>query len=68
MWEARVNDLEIRYTHQQQYLEQLNEIVTAQQITIQRLEKDILDIRRNLNAEGVVDGNRSLSDERPPHY
>lgn len=65
--EKRITDLEIRFSHQDHFLEQLNEVITKQQITIERLEKEILDLKRNLNT-GAVDGTRSLKDDIPPHY
>lgn len=66
MDEERLINLEIRYSHQQDFIEQLNAVVTEQQRIIERLEKDVLDLKRNIN----VSGNESerLSNEKPPHY
>lgn len=68
MIEERVTNLEIRFSHQDDFLHQLNEIVVGQQKTIERLEKEILDLKRCVNSEGGVSGTRSLSDDKPPHY
>lgn len=68
MLEERIINLEIRYSHQEEFIHQLNEIVVAHQKTIERLEKEVLDLKRSLNAEGGVSGNRSLKDDVPPHY
>lgn len=68
MNEQRLIDLESRFSHQDHFLEQLNKIVVAQQATIERLEKDILDLKRNINSENGVQGNRTLQDDKPPHY
>ncbi len=68
MTEERLIELEIRYSHQEDFLQQLNGIVVAQQKTIERLEKEILDLKRSLNTEGGVSGTRSLKDDVPPHY
>ncbi len=68
MIEERMIDLEIRYSHQEEFLQQLNAIVVGQQRTIERLEKEILDLKRSVNTEGGVSGTRSLKDDVPPHY
>lgn len=66
--EKRIIDLEIRFSYQDELLNTLNEVVTRQQTTIERLEKEILDIKRNVNASNSVGGVGSLKDEKPPHY
>ncbi len=68
MQEERIINLEIKFSHQDQLLEDLNKIVTAQQLTIERLEKEILDLKRSINAENGIPGTRSLADDKPPHY
>jgi SlyX protein len=68
MNDERIINLEIKFAHQDDFLHQLNEVVTSQQKTIERLEKEILDLKRNVNPGNSVDGNRSLSDDKPPHY
>jgi SlyX protein len=64
----RIIKLEIKFAHQDDFLDQLNKIVTSQQKTIERLEKDVLDLKRNMNPSNSVDSNRSLNDDKPPHY
>lgn len=68
MQEERIINLEIKFSHQDQLLDDLNKIVTAQQLTIERLEKEILDLKRSINTENGISGNRSLADDKPPHY
>lgn len=68
MNDERIINLEIKFAHQDDFLNQLNKIVSSQQSTIERLEKEVLELRRNLNVGSSVDGNRSLSDDKPPHY
>jgi SlyX protein len=68
MTEKRLIDLEIRFSHQDDFLMKLNEVVTQQGIIIQRLEKEILDLKRTANDGTSVEGHRSLRDEKPPHY
>lgn len=68
MSEQRLNDLEIRFSHQDDFLHQLNQVVVEQQKQIERLEKEVLDLKRNINQESGVDGKRTLIDDKPPHY
>lgn len=68
MSDERIINLEIKFAHQEDFLEKLNEVVTNQQKTIDRLEKEILDLKRNVNSTNGVDGARSLKDDKPPHY
>lgn len=61
--ESRIIDLEIKFTHQEDLLEELNKIVTKQQFTIDKLVKEITDLKlAALNGEGEI------TNERPPHY
>lgn len=68
MNEERIINLEIRFAHQDEFLNQLNQIVVEQQKTIERLQKDIIDLKRNINSESGVAPTRSLADDKPPHY
>lgn len=68
MTDERIINLEIKFAHQDDFLEQLNQVVTKQQKTIERLEKEILDLKRNVNGGGGVDANRTAADDKPPHY
>lgn len=68
MTDERLNNLEIKFTLQQDFLEQLNEVVTTQQKMIERLEKEILDLKRNINAGEPTDAEQRLVNEKPPHY
>lgn len=65
MSEQRLTELEIRFSHQDQFLHELNQVVVEQQIKIERLEKELLDLKRNTNSNSE---NRNLSEEKPPHY
>lgn len=68
MEESRVINLEIKYAHMEEFLDQLNKVITDQQKIIERLEKEILDLKRNVNSANGVDSRRSLKDDIPPHY
>ncbi len=68
MSEKRFIDLEMRLAHQDQLLNQLNDVVTEQQSKIMQLEslcKSLIQ-RVQVVAEGVSGENPG--DERPPHY
>ena len=64
----QIIDLEIKFSHLEDFTRQLNEVVTSQQTVISRMEKEILDLKRMVTAETGVQGNRSLQDDKPPHY
>ena len=66
--EKRLIELEIRFSHQDEFLSQLNEVVTEQQKRIERLEKQILDLKNSSHSEDGVDSRRTLLDDKPPHY
>lgn len=68
MDEQRIINLEIKFSHQENFIQQLNSVVVSQQETIARLEKEILDLKRNINTEAGVSPTRTLKDDKPPHY
>ena len=59
--EDRVTELEIRYTHQQELLSALNELVRGQQATIDELKLQL----KQLEAQAGLD---NPANEKPPHY
>ncbi len=68
MSEERFVDLESRLAHQDQMLQQLNDVVTEQQARLMQLEdlcRSLIDRVRSLG-ESAAAG--SPEDERPPHY
>ncbi|MDO9181186.1 MAG: SlyX family protein [Bacteriovorax sp.] len=67
MLEARLINLEMNFSHQESLLEQLNEIVTAQQRSIDMLEKEMLELKLSLSGDNTS-SQRSLADDIPPHY
>lgn len=61
--EPRIIDLEIKFTHQEELLNELNQVVTKQQFVIDKLTKEMLELKINsLHSEGEI------SNEKPPHY
>jgi len=67
MLEQRIINLEVKFTHQDDLVDQLNKIVTSQQNIIEKLQKDVLDLKL-LFAGSEVSGNRTMKDDVPPHY
>ena len=66
--EQRIIELETRLSYQDHTIEQLNEVVTAQQRQIDRLEDGLRAIRAHLQA-GTSSGIRRPDEETPPpHY
>ncbi|MCC6647634.1 MAG: SlyX family protein [Polyangiaceae bacterium] len=62
--EARLTELEIRYTHQARLLDELDGVVVEQRRVIERLVSEVARLRARLDAE-ADDG---APDEPPPHY
>jgi len=68
MSEERFIDLESRLAHQDQLLNDLNDVVTDQQSKIMQLEELCRGLIQRVRSigDGMSDG--ESSDERPPHY
>jgi len=68
MSEERFIDLESRLAHQDQLLNELNDVVTEQQQRIMQLEElcKALIQRVRAGGDGMTEG--GPVDERPPHY
>lgn len=64
--DARLMELELRYTEQQAYLEELSEVLVAQQRQLDALQAEVSLLRKKLEGEpGVTEAGPG---ERPPHY
>jgi SlyX protein len=61
--EARLTTLEIRYTHLERQVEELNRLIFDQQKVIDRLTRELAGLRAS--ATGVEAG---PPNEPPPHY
>lgn len=65
--DRRLTDLEIKASYAEDLLDQLNQIIYRQQQQIDRLEREVQQLRQQQpEAGGPVF--RSLRDELPPHY
>ena len=66
--ENKIIDLEIRLTHQEAALEEMNAVLLTQHTLIGKLQDDISRLRRQLqdnNANSVVE---PADEPPPPHY
>ncbi|HHH31843.1 MAG TPA: SlyX family protein [Polyangiaceae bacterium] len=61
--EKRVIELEIKLTHQDRLLEELNEVVIEQRASIDKLEK-----RADALEKALFALQEDPANERPPHY
>jgi SlyX protein len=68
MSEERFIDLETRLTHQDQLLNELNDVVTAQQGKIMELEELCKALIQRVRSVGDGAPGGDAADERPPHY
>ena len=63
--EDRIVELEIRFTEQQHLLQELSEVVYAQQRAIDLLTAEVRQLRQKIPEPGIVD---AAEREKPPHY
>ena len=68
MSEERFIDLESRLAHQDQLLNELNDVVTNQQAKIMQLEELCRSLIERVRAAGDGAPEGDPADERPPHY
>lgn len=64
--ERRITDLEIKASFAEDTVEQLNQVVVRQQAQIERLIRELVELRDRAAAEPGAP--RTLRDELPPHY
>lgn len=62
--DARLTELEIRYTHQARLLDELDGVVLEQRRVIDRLVQEVTRLRDRLDAAS----DEAPGDEPPPHY
>jgi len=67
MSEERFVDIEVKLAHQEQVVNELNEVVTQQQAKLTQLEELCTSLIQRVRSigEGAADPEQ---DERPPHY
>lgn len=67
MSEERFVDIEVKLAHQEQVVNELNEVVTQQQAKLMQLEELCTSLIQRVRSIGEGDTNPE-QDERPPHY
>ncbi|HVJ14530.1 MAG TPA: SlyX family protein [Polyangiaceae bacterium] len=60
--DTRLIDLEIRYTHLERQVQELSEVVFAQQRALDSLSKELVNLRSRQEDPGTPPA------EKPPHY
>ena len=68
MSEDRFIDLESRLAHQDQLLNELNDVVTAQQAKIMQLDELCRSLIQRVRSIGDGMSAEGSDNERPPHY
>jgi SlyX protein len=66
--EERIDELELRYMHQEKTIQELSEIVSRQQLDIESLRREITLIKEHsllMDPSAVRDADQEVP---PPHY
>lgn len=66
--DARLTDLEVKASFNEDTVEQLNQTVIRQQRQIDLLVRQLAELRAQVERLADPAGPRSLRDELPPHY
>ncbi len=64
----RITDIEIQLMHQENTIQQLNEVVAEQQLAIDKLKTDIRRIMEHLQTISPSLVRDAREEEPPPHY
>lgn len=65
--DKRLMDLEIKASYTEDLLDQLNQTIYRQQQDIERLAREIVQLRIQ-SQDNRAGGERNASDDLPPHY
>ncbi|MBT8082750.1 MAG: SlyX family protein [Gammaproteobacteria bacterium] len=68
MSEERIVELESKLAHQDQMLDQLNEVLTDQQARLMQMEELCHSLVERVRALGEASPDGNPDAERPPHY
>lgn len=66
--EERINELELRYMQQERTIQELNEIVCRQELTIEMLKRDFVALKEQLLVISPSLSRDASQEEPPPHY
>jgi len=64
----RITDIEIQLMHHENTIQQLNEVITRQQLAIEELQADFRQIMEDLRKIDNSDMSDQQEEEPPPHY
>jgi len=64
----RITDIEIQLMHHENTIQQLNEVVTRQQLAIEALQGDLRQMMEQLQKIYPSDVMDTQEEEPPPHY
>ena len=65
--DQRLTNLEIKATYTEDLVEQLDKIIVHQQQQIAQLIREVIELRQPA-LETVMNNQRILSDDKPPHF
>ena len=68
MNEARIIELEIKQSYQEDLLQALNTVVASQQQQITKLEETCKRLNDKIHQLAMAERNPAVQDEKPPHY
>ena len=68
MSESRLIDLETKYSHQEQVIEELHKTIHEQYLMIQNLEKNLKLLSDKFKAYSEDENPVGPASEKPPHY
>jgi len=66
--EERITELELRFMHQEQTINDLNETVCRQELAIERLEREVGRMREQFMTMSPSINRTADEEEPPPHY
>lgn len=64
----RITDIEIQLMHHENTIQQLNEVVTGQQLAIEKLQTDFQQMLQHLQMISPSVVGEIQEEEPPPHY
>lgn len=64
----RITNIEIQLMHHENTIQQLNDVITHQQLDIEKMQKEIARIVKHLQSLTTSDIMASEDEEPPPHY
>ena len=66
--EERITELELRYMQQEHTIQELNDIVCRQELSIEALKRDLATLKEQLLAISPSVSRAPDQEEPPPHY